>query len=68
MDLDECFLEDILGDRPVAQETDQEAEERPLVPVDERAEGRIIAIAIILEQLLIGAVIDEPQPGGAGTG
>jgi hypothetical protein len=68
MDLDEGFLEDILGDRAVAQEPDQESEERPLVPIDERAEGRVVAVAIILEQLLIGAVIDEPQPKGAGTG
>lgn len=67
MNLEERLLEDVLGGGAVAEEADEEVVELALVALDEQGEGVAIALAVLEEELLVGARV-EVDRGAVGRG
>src|SRR5688572_28514562 len=56
MNLKERFLEHVLSGGAVAEEAHEEVIQLALITRDERAECRLVAVAVVGEQLFVGAV------------
>ena len=67
VDLEERLLEYVLGRRPVAQEPHQEMIELALVAADQLREAGLVAVAVVAEELLVGAVAGMSNRDAAPT-
>src|SRR5690606_16335711 len=65
VDLEERFLEDVLGCRPVAEEADQEMKQLAFIAVDQLGKCAALALAVACQQHLVGALrFGEVHTGG----
>ena len=55
MDLDECFLEDVVRSGTLAQEADEEMENFVAIAFDEFTNRIAVACDIVSDQLLVGS-------------